>query len=137
MESIGPGQAYGYRVHGPHAPAEGHRFNPAKLLLDPYAKAISGPVVWSDGSRAIRSEASDPDRDLIPDPQDSAAACPSAWWWIPRSSGRATIAASNAVGSYGDLRVSREGNDDAAPGRAGGAAGNVSGTRDATRLSST
>ena len=38
----GPGQRYGYRVHGPWAPAEGHRFNPAKLLIDPYAKAIEG-----------------------------------------------------------------------------------------------
>ncbi|WP_122260791.1 glycogen debranching protein GlgX [Ornithinimicrobium cerasi] len=39
-----PGQRYGYRVHGPHAPQEGHRFNPHKLLLDPYAKAISGQI---------------------------------------------------------------------------------------------
>ena len=40
-----PGQYYGYRVHGPYAPEQGHRFNPAKLLIDPYAKAtrISGP----------------------------------------------------------------------------------------------
>ena len=39
-----PGQRYGYRVHGPHQPADGHRFNPHKLLLDPYAKAITGQV---------------------------------------------------------------------------------------------
>ncbi|OLT23704.1 glycogen debranching enzyme GlgX [Ornithinimicrobium sp. CNJ-824] len=39
-----PGQRYGYRVHGPYAPQEGHRFNPNKLLLDPYAKAISGQI---------------------------------------------------------------------------------------------
>ena len=37
LPEIGPGQLYGYRVHGPYAPEEGHRFNPAKLLLDPYA----------------------------------------------------------------------------------------------------
>src|SRR5262249_14724271 len=43
-----PGQCYGYRVHGPYAPEEGHRFNPAKLLLDPYAKAIARTVKWSD-----------------------------------------------------------------------------------------
>src|SRR4030095_10575158 len=43
-----PGQLYGYRVYGPYAPGEGHRFNPAKLLLDPYAKAITGAVQWSD-----------------------------------------------------------------------------------------
>ena len=39
-----PGQCYGYRVYGPYSPQDGHRFNPAKLLLDPYAKAIAGRV---------------------------------------------------------------------------------------------
>src|SRR5687768_15629098 len=43
---IGPGTRYGFRVYGPHAPAEGHRFNPSKLLLDPYAKAIDGDIDW-------------------------------------------------------------------------------------------
>jgi isoamylase len=43
-----PGQYYGYRVHGPYDPAQGHRFNPAKVLLDPYAKALSGTIQWSD-----------------------------------------------------------------------------------------
>lgn len=43
-----PGQLYGYRVYGPYEPKSGHRFNPAKLLLDPYAKAISGTICWSD-----------------------------------------------------------------------------------------
>jgi isoamylase len=41
-----PGQVYGYRVHGPYLPKEGHRFNPNKLLLDPYAKQIVGEVTW-------------------------------------------------------------------------------------------
>jgi len=40
------GQLYGYRVHGPYEPAQGHRFNAAKLLLDPYAKAVTGLVSW-------------------------------------------------------------------------------------------
>ena len=40
---VGPGQRYGYRVHGPYEPEQGHRFNPAKLLIDPYAKAVEGP----------------------------------------------------------------------------------------------
>ena len=44
LQGIGPGQRYGYRVHGPYDPASGHRCNPAKLLLDPYAKAIEGEV---------------------------------------------------------------------------------------------
>src|ERR1700690_754140 len=43
-----PGQLYGYRVHGPYAPEHGHRFNPAKLLVDPYARALAGPVRWND-----------------------------------------------------------------------------------------
>jgi len=41
-----PGLLYGYRVHGPYAPGEGHRFNPSKLLIDPYAKAIGGTINW-------------------------------------------------------------------------------------------
>ena len=46
LRGVGPGQRYAYRVHGPYAPEDGHRFNPAKLLLDPYAKAIDGGVRW-------------------------------------------------------------------------------------------
>ncbi len=48
LPNIGPGQRYGFRVHGPHDPGRGHRCNPSKLLLDPYAKAIEGGVVWDD-----------------------------------------------------------------------------------------
>ena len=44
--AIKPGQLYGYRVYGPWEPEKGRRFNPAKLLIDPYAKAISGKVDW-------------------------------------------------------------------------------------------
>lgn len=43
-----PGQCYGYRVHGPFEPERGHRFNPAKLLLDPYARELRGPLLWDD-----------------------------------------------------------------------------------------
>jgi len=46
LPSVAPGQRYGYRVHGEWAPEHGQRFNPAKLLLDPYAKAIEGQVTW-------------------------------------------------------------------------------------------
>ncbi len=45
---VGPGQRYGYRVHGPYEPARGVRCNPSKLLLDPYAKAIEGEVRWNE-----------------------------------------------------------------------------------------
>jgi isoamylase len=47
LPGVGPGQRYGYRVHGPWAPAEGLRCNPNKLLLDPYAKAIDGDIDWT------------------------------------------------------------------------------------------
>jgi isoamylase len=48
LPGIGPGQRYGYRVHGPWAPHQGLRCNPHKLLIDPYAKAIAGQVDWSE-----------------------------------------------------------------------------------------
>ncbi|NHC13922.1 glycogen debranching protein GlgX [Motilibacter deserti] len=48
LPRVRPGQRYGYRVHGPHNPDAGQRFNPAKLLLDPYAKAIEGGIDWDE-----------------------------------------------------------------------------------------
>jgi isoamylase len=47
IPDVAPGAVYGFRVHGPYAPSEGHRFNPNKLLLDPYARAHVGQVKWS------------------------------------------------------------------------------------------
>src|SRR6185437_8406735 len=47
LPGVGPGQRYAYRVHGPYEPEQGHRFNPAKLLIDPYARALDGVVDWS------------------------------------------------------------------------------------------
>ena len=47
LPGVGPGQRYGYRVHGPWDPAQGLRCNPSKLLVDPYAKAIAGMVDWA------------------------------------------------------------------------------------------
>src|SRR5271165_5947444 len=47
IPGLQPGQLYGYRVHGPWDPNAGHRFNPAKLLIDPYAQAINGHIDWS------------------------------------------------------------------------------------------
>ena len=49
-----PDLKYGYRVHGPYEPHHGHRFNPNKLLLDPYAKALAGPLRWSDAHFGYR-----------------------------------------------------------------------------------
>lgn len=50
IPELKPGQHYGYRVHGPYEPANGHRFNANKLLIDPYAKAIAGAVEWCDAN---------------------------------------------------------------------------------------
>src|SRR5262249_41080708 len=73
LPDLRPGQLYGYRVHGPWAPEAGHRFNPAKLLIDPYAHALSGPIRWSD---ALFDHVTDPDGTLVPNPADSAGAMP-------------------------------------------------------------
>ena len=54
LSDVVPGQLYGYRVHGPYAPEEGHRFNPHKLLIDPYTKRLGGHFAWSDTHLAYR-----------------------------------------------------------------------------------
>ena len=72
LPGIGPGQRYGYRVDGPWAPERGHRFNANKLLIDPYAKAIEGPVRWSEGRTLAYADGDD----LVRDETDDAAAIP-------------------------------------------------------------
>jgi glycogen operon protein len=54
LPDVHPGQLYGYRVHGPYAPLQGHRFNPNKLVLDPYAKVIGRTVKWNDALFGFR-----------------------------------------------------------------------------------
>jgi glycogen operon protein len=78
LPGVGPGQLYGYRIHGAYEPERGHRFNPAKLLIDPYAKAIDGVVHWTAGHVLPYKPASesDPDADLHPDGEDDAQAIP-------------------------------------------------------------
>jgi glycogen operon protein len=73
LPDIRPGQRYGYRVHGPYQPEHGHRFNPSKLLIDPYAKRIDGGIDWSDRLFGYRVGA---DEDSEPDDHDSAAHVP-------------------------------------------------------------
>ena len=74
VPDIRPGQRYGFRVHGPYDPAAGHRFNPAKLLLDPYAKAIDGTIRWNDTLFAY--QVGHQESDLSKDDRDSAPAMP-------------------------------------------------------------
>lgn len=74
LPGIGHGQLYAYRVSGPYDPGAGHRFNESKLLLDPYAKAIAGPIKWSDELFAYQFGGDD--ADLHPDTRDNAAGMP-------------------------------------------------------------
>ena len=76
VPGIGPGQRYAYRVQGPFEPEHGHRFNPAKLLIDPYAKAIEGPIRWDAANALPYVPNGGEDDDLTPDTSDSAPAIP-------------------------------------------------------------
>jgi isoamylase len=69
-----PGLLYGYRVHGPYDPANGHRFNAGKLLLDPYAKSLVGQIRWSDAHFGYRIGS--PKADLSFDRRDNARGMP-------------------------------------------------------------
>ncbi len=76
LPNLKPGQVYGYRVYGPYKPEQGLRFNPNKLLIDPYAKALSGTVKWND--TLFGYPIGHPDADLALDKRDSAP-------FVPRS----------------------------------------------------
>src|SRR5256885_10886251 len=71
-----PGTIYGYRVHGPYDPDAGQRFNPHKLLIDPYARQLAGALEWNDALFAY--VVGHPDGDLSFDERDSAAFIPKA-----------------------------------------------------------
>ncbi|HWO81311.1 glycogen debranching protein GlgX [Gaiella sp.] len=91
LPGVGPGQRYGYRVDGPWEPEQGHRFNPAKLLIDPYAKSIDGPI----GFGKARLLAYVPGQEDVRDDEDSAPA-------IPRS-----VVIDDAFDWEGDVRLDR------------------------------
>ncbi len=74
VPGIRPGALYAYRVNGPYDPAQGHRFNPAKALLDPYAKAIAGTLEWNDSFFGYRI--GDPAGDATPYDRDSGPYLP-------------------------------------------------------------
>ncbi len=73
-----PGTVYGYRVHGPYEPQEGHRFNPNKLLIDPYAKQLVGKLQWGPELFGYKMESKDKNKDLTFDERDSAHLMPKA-----------------------------------------------------------
>jgi glycogen operon protein len=74
LPDVRPGQLYGYRVHGPYEPRTGHRFNAAKVVLDPYAKAVGRAPRWDEVLFAYSLD--DPAQDLAIDTRDSAACAP-------------------------------------------------------------
>ncbi len=74
LADVRPGQLYGYRVHGPYAPKSGHRFNPNKLLLDPYALELRGDMRWHDSAFGYRIGSRE--ADLSYDRRDSAFVMP-------------------------------------------------------------
>jgi isoamylase len=74
IQGIKPGQEYGYRVYGPYEPENGYRFNPNKLLLDPYAKAINGTIKWNDA--LFGYDMKHKDKDLSFSKSDSAPYLP-------------------------------------------------------------
>jgi glycogen operon protein len=74
LPEVRPGQLYGYRVHGPYEPAAGHRFNPSKVLLDPYARGIGRPLRWAD--ELFGYKLGDSQADLSFDERDSAPFAP-------------------------------------------------------------
>ena len=74
LVGIKPGQLYGYRIHGPYDPEQGLRYNPAKLLLDPYGRSVSGEVDWS--SPVFAYKLGSPEEDLARDDEDDSLGMP-------------------------------------------------------------
>jgi glycogen operon protein len=74
IPGLQPGALYGYRVHGPYEPENGHRFNPNKLLLDPYARELAGELQWDESHFAY--DLHDDEKDLSFDTRDSAPFTP-------------------------------------------------------------
>jgi len=93
VPGVRPGQAYGYRVYGPYAPDRGHRFNPNKLLIDPYARKLSGRLTWNDANLGYDPKSAKQDRSFSR--VDNAAFVPKAVVTSPANGG--------SVGSAPDI----------------------------------
>ena len=108
LPDVRPGQRYAYRVHGPWDPAKGHRFNPSKLLIDPYAKAIEGPIAY-DAANVLPYEPDGEDADLVRDDDRRRRRDPALHRHRRglRLAGRP--AAGDALARDADLRGAREG----------------------------
>ena len=98
-----PGTIYGFRAHGPYEPRRGLRFNPQKLLVDPYARKLAGRFHWHDELFGFRSSAPD----VEPDPADSARWNYKAVVTDSHRLGRRS-ASGNALARHSDLRIARQ-----------------------------
>lgn len=74
LHGVKPGQLYGYRAHGPYEPQNGHRYNPNKVLIDPYAKSVAGPVDWNE--TLFGYDVNNPEKDLSFSESDSGPFIP-------------------------------------------------------------
>ena len=98
-----PGLLYGYRVHGPYDPAHGHRFNPNKLLIEPYAKDIVGQLRWSDAHFGYRI--GHRNEDLSFDRRDNAAGMPKCRVIDPAFTWGDDRSPQHPLARHGDLRT--------------------------------
>ena len=124
----GPGTLYGYRVHGPYQPSEGHRFNPAKLLVDPCATALAGDVTWHPSLNGAEAG-----NDWVPDAADSADYVPRSRVTDPAFDWGGVRSPSVPVARHDHLRAARQGIHAAAPRRTGAPARQVPRARAAGR----
>ena len=115
LPDVLPGQLYGYRVHGPYEPPNGHRFNPNKLVLDPYAKLIGRDLKWDDSLFGYKL--GDPEADLSFDDRDSAPYAPLAVGDRPGVHLGGRPAAAHPLAQDGHLRAARQGLHPAQPER--------------------
>ena len=107
LPGVGPGQRYGYRVHGAYDPQSGHRFNPCKLLIDPYAKSIEGPIALATRPTCCptcRRRRAGEDADLEPDDEDDAPAIPKCVVIDPRFDWEGDRPPEHAAARVGHLR---------------------------------
>ncbi len=128
-----PGLLYGYRVYGPYAPTQGHRFNPNKLLLDPYAKSIRGELKWSNAHFGYRIGS--PREDLSFDRRNNAAGMLRCEVIDPAFSWGDDRRPQDPVARHRDLRAARERLHADAPGCPGAPARHLRSARDACRSS--
>ena len=96
LPNVGPGQFYGYRVYGPYEPDAGHRFNPNKLLLDPYARAHAGKLTWNPRCSATKWKPATIRRSTT---ATAHRTYPDAWWSIRITTGAASPAGKQRPGT--------------------------------------